>query len=46
VALAWWGVGITLVAGYFTHLFRWVRGKVRQESGHGPDASAPSLPNL
>jgi cytochrome bd ubiquinol oxidase subunit II len=44
-ALVWWAVGIALVAGYFTHLFRSVRGKVRPEFGHGPDASAPSLPN-
>ena len=42
VALSWWAVGIALVAGYFTHLFRSVRGKVRPESGHGPAASAPS----
>jgi cytochrome bd ubiquinol oxidase subunit II len=31
VALVWWAVGITLVAGYFTHLFRAVRGKVRPD---------------
>jgi cytochrome d ubiquinol oxidase subunit II len=45
VALVWWAVGIVLVAGYFTHLFRSMRGKVRPDSGHGLDASAPSLPN-
>ena len=45
VALVWWAVGIALVAGYFTHLFRSVRGKVWPELGHGPDASAPRLPN-
>jgi cytochrome d ubiquinol oxidase subunit II len=45
VALVWWAVGIALVAGYFTHLFRSVRGKVRPDLGHGLDASAPSLPN-
>jgi hypothetical protein len=45
VGLVWWAVGIALVAGYFTHLFRSVRGKVRPDPGHGPDASAPSLPN-
>src|SRR5205807_544607 len=41
VALVWWAVGIALVAGYFTHLFRSVRGKVRQGYGHGP-ADPPS----
>jgi cytochrome d ubiquinol oxidase subunit II len=38
VALAWWAVGIALVAGYFTHLFRSLRGKVRPASGYGPAA--------
>jgi cytochrome d ubiquinol oxidase subunit II len=33
VALAWWPVGIALVAVYFTFLFRWMRGKVGMESG-------------
>jgi cytochrome d ubiquinol oxidase subunit II len=33
VALAWWVVGITLVAGYFTYLFRSMRGKVGAETG-------------
>src|SRR5262249_2277099 len=28
VALSWWGVGIALVVGYFTYLFRSIRGKV------------------
>jgi cytochrome d ubiquinol oxidase subunit II len=32
VALAWWIVGIALVAGYFTYLFRSMRGKVGAES--------------
>ena len=31
VALAWWPVGIALVAVYFTFLFRWMRGKVDAE---------------
>jgi cytochrome d ubiquinol oxidase subunit II len=31
VALAWWIVGITLIAGYFTFLFRSIRGKVGAE---------------
>ncbi len=44
VALVWWAVGIALVAGYFSHLFRSVCSKVRPDV-HGPDASAPSLPN-
>jgi cytochrome d ubiquinol oxidase subunit II len=35
VALAWWAVGITLVAGYFTYLFRSMRGKVGAETGAG-----------
>jgi hypothetical protein len=35
VALAWWVVGITLVAGYFTSLFRAMRGKVGAETGAG-----------
>jgi cytochrome d ubiquinol oxidase subunit II len=35
VALAWWVVGTTLVAGYFTYLFRSMRGKVVAESGAG-----------
>ena len=28
VALVWWAVGIVLVAGYFIHLFRSMKGKV------------------
>jgi cytochrome bd-type quinol oxidase subunit 2 len=28
VALIWWAVGIALAVGYFTFLFRWMRGKV------------------
>jgi cytochrome bd ubiquinol oxidase subunit II len=35
VALAWWVVGIALVAGYFTYLFRSMRGKVGAETGAG-----------
>jgi cytochrome bd ubiquinol oxidase subunit II len=35
VALAWWVVGIVLVAGYFTYLFRSMRGKVGAETGAG-----------
>jgi cytochrome bd ubiquinol oxidase subunit II len=27
-ALAWWIIGITLAVGYFTYLFRSIRGKV------------------
>jgi cytochrome d ubiquinol oxidase subunit II len=34
-ALAWWAVGIALVAGYFTYLFRAMRGKVDAETGEG-----------
>ena len=30
-ALAWWGVGIALVAAYFTNLFRMMRRKVRAD---------------
>jgi cytochrome bd ubiquinol oxidase subunit II len=33
VALAWWPVGIALVAVYFTFLFRWMSGKVDMEAG-------------
>jgi cytochrome d ubiquinol oxidase subunit II len=33
VALAWWAVGIALVVGYFTYLFRSMRGKVGAEHG-------------
>ena len=32
VALTWWAVGIALAVGYFTLLFRWMRGKVGVES--------------
>lgn len=32
VALAWWPVGIALVAVYFTLVFRWMSGKVRVET--------------
>ncbi len=35
VALAWWAVGIVLVAGYFTYLFRSMRGRVGAETGAG-----------
>ena len=35
VALAWWVVGIMLVAGYFTYLFRSMRGKVGAAPGAG-----------
>jgi hypothetical protein len=35
VALAWWTVGIVLVAGYFTYLFRSMWGKVGAETGAG-----------
>jgi hypothetical protein len=35
VALAWWVVGFILVAGYFTALFRSMRGKVGAETGAG-----------
>jgi cytochrome d ubiquinol oxidase subunit II len=35
VALAWWVVGITLAAGYFTYLFRSMRGKVGEETEAG-----------
>ena len=45
VALAWWAVGITLVAGYLTYLFRSVRGRIRPDDGLGPAAPAPSPPN-
>jgi cytochrome d ubiquinol oxidase subunit II len=34
-ALAWWVVGITLVAGYFTYLFRSIRGKVEADTEAG-----------
>jgi cytochrome d ubiquinol oxidase subunit II len=35
VALAWWSVGIVLAIGYFTYLFRSMRGKVTHEAeGH------------
>jgi cytochrome d ubiquinol oxidase subunit II len=32
VALYWWPVGIALAVGYFTFLFRWMRGKVGVET--------------
>jgi hypothetical protein len=35
VALAWWVVGITLVVGDFTYLFRSIRGKVGAEAESG-----------
>jgi cytochrome d ubiquinol oxidase subunit II len=35
VALVWWAVGIVLVAGYFTYLFRSMWGKVGAETGEG-----------
>jgi cytochrome d ubiquinol oxidase subunit II len=35
-ALAWWIIGITLAAGYFTYLYRSIRGKVDPGgAGHG-----------
>ena len=35
-ALAWWIIGITLAVGYFTYLFRSIRGKVVPDTeGHG-----------
>jgi cytochrome d ubiquinol oxidase subunit II len=40
VALVWWVVGITLVAGYFSCLLRSIRGKVGGETGAG---YSPSL---
>jgi cytochrome d ubiquinol oxidase subunit II len=38
VALVWWAVGIALAVGYFTLLFRWIRGKVGADPGpsYGP----------
>jgi cytochrome d ubiquinol oxidase subunit II len=36
VAFWWWAAGMVLVTGYFTYLFRWMRGKL------GSDAFAPS----
>ncbi len=35
VALAWWVVGITLVAGCFSYLIRSMRRKVGAETGAG-----------
>jgi cytochrome d ubiquinol oxidase subunit II len=35
VALAWWVIGITLAASYFTYLFRSMRGKLGAETGAG-----------
>ena len=35
VALVWWVVGIALVAGYFTYLFRSMRGKVNMDQEVG-----------
>jgi cytochrome bd ubiquinol oxidase subunit II len=32
VALIWWAIGLTLVAGYFVYLFRFMRGKVGSDS--------------
>jgi cytochrome bd-type quinol oxidase subunit 2 len=32
VALWWWTIGIILVAGYFTHLFHSMKGKVRKDT--------------
>jgi hypothetical protein len=32
VPLAWWAVGIVLVAGYFTDLFRSMKGKVAADT--------------
>jgi cytochrome d ubiquinol oxidase subunit II len=45
VALVWGAVGFALVVGYFTHLFRSVRGKVRPDYGPGPATPDPSPPN-
>jgi cytochrome d ubiquinol oxidase subunit II len=35
VALVWWVLGILLVAGYFTHLYHSMRGKVGAERSEG-----------
>jgi cytochrome d ubiquinol oxidase subunit II len=35
VALVWWTVGIVLIAGYFTYLFRSMRGKVAVDTAAG-----------
>ncbi len=35
VALTWWSIGILLAAGYFTYLFRSIRGKVGVDSSAG-----------
>ena len=35
VARPWWAVGIALTAGYFTYLFRSMRGKVGSDPGAG-----------
>jgi cytochrome d ubiquinol oxidase subunit II len=43
-ALVWWGVGIALVAAYFTNLFRSIRGKVGPASDHDPIAPEPIPP--
>jgi cytochrome d ubiquinol oxidase subunit II len=41
VALAWWAVGIVLAAGYFTNLFRSMRGKVGTEPGPAVEPAVP-----
>ena len=43
VALAWWTVGIALVAGYFTYLFRSMRGKVAADTGPPPESTDSGL---
>jgi cytochrome d ubiquinol oxidase subunit II len=35
VALIWWSLGIVLIAGYFTYLFRSMRGKVEVDTSAG-----------
>ena len=45
-ALAWWGVGIALVAAYFTNLFRMMRGKSRSRSRPIPSRLSESSARL
>ena len=42
VALIWWAVGIALAVGYFTFLFRWMRGKVDVETAPSYGAAVAS----
>ncbi len=35
IALVWWSIGMVLVCGYYTYLFRSMRGKVSANSGDG-----------